>query len=163
MCSVLSVTLSKSNKIFSFLLVTFHLLLSNSIFASDEVNIVNQLALNGYDPVSYFSGKPVQGNAEIYSIDEQARYLFSTRINKKIFDQDTERYRPMYGGYCAYGVRMGKKLDADPLSYEVIDDRLYLMLNAATYKLWTQDKVNNIQISNRLWPKIQSKSKTSLN
>jgi len=163
MYSVLSVTFSQSNKIFSVLLMVFHLLLSNSVFASDEVNLDNRIALNGYDPVSYFSGKPVLGDAEIYSTDDQARYLFSTRINKKIFDQNPDQYRPMYGGYCTYGVRMGKKLDVNPLAYEIKDDHLYLMLNAATYKLWSRDKVNNIQISNRLWPKIKSKSKTSLN
>ena len=68
----------------------------------------------------------------------------------------------MYGGYCAYGVRMGKKLDNDPLAYEIKDGRLYVLLNRATHKMWEQDMSENIQVSDRLWPQIKTKSIRSL-
>jgi hypothetical protein len=68
----------------------------------------------------------------------------------------------MYGGYCAYGVRMGKKLDIDPFAYEVLDGHLYVLLNRATHKLWQRDMLENVKISDRLWPQLRSKSKESL-
>jgi len=58
---------------------------------------------------------------------------------------------------------MGKKLDNDPLAYEIKDNHLYVMLNRATYKMWSRDKKENIHISDRMWQKIQSESKASLN
>ncbi|MBE9564370.1 MAG: hypothetical protein IMF17_03920, partial [Proteobacteria bacterium] len=74
-----------------------------------------------------------------------------------------EQYAPMYGGYCAYGVRMGKKLDIDPLAFEINDGHLYVLLNRSTHRIWKQDMEKNIQISDMLWPQIQIKSVDSLN
>ena len=31
------------------------------------------------------------------------------------FKQDPDRYVPQYGGFCAFGVSVGKKFDGDPI------------------------------------------------
>lgn len=143
-------------KLLSYPVIYGLLFFSQASFAKDEVNIEGELALHGYDPVSYFMDKPVPGMNSIYSLNAKVRYLFSSTANKEIFDGDPERYKPLYGGYCAYGVRMGKKLDNDPLSYEIVDDRLYVLLNRSTHKIWRQDISGNIKISDRLWPQIKT-------
>ncbi|NOQ87565.1 MAG: hypothetical protein GQ550_01450 [Gammaproteobacteria bacterium] len=158
-----SVFSSKVRKKYFLLVSNFCLLLiSNSVLASDEINTEGKLALHGYDPVAYFSGKPTHGEDKFFSVNNEVKYLFASIENKQMFDSDPERYVPMYGGYCAYGVRMGKKLDIDPLAYEIKDDHLYVLLNRATHKMWEQDMSENIRISDRLWPQIKTKSIKSL-
>lgn len=130
--------------------------------AADEINIKDNQALHGYDPVTYFSDHPMKGDQGILSVYQQVEYHFTSLQSKTIFDRSPERYLPMYGGYCAYGVRMGKKLDVDPLAYEIRDGRLYVMLNRATHKMWQQDMGKNIQVSDQTWPEIKAKPIESL-
>lgn len=158
-----SVSFSKvCKKYFLFASIFCLLLQSKSALASDEINVEDELALHGYDPVSYFSGKPIHGKDNFFSINNEVKYLFASVENKQMFDDGPEHYIPMYGGYCAYGVRMGKKLDINPLAYEINDGHLYVLLNRATHKMWEQDMAENIQISDRLWPQIRTKSIKSL-
>jgi len=141
----------------------FFVLLSTKAFAVDEINAEGQVALHGYDPVAYFDRQPEEGKYSIFSVYNQIKYYFSSLTNKNKFDQDPEHYVPVYGSYCAYGVRMGKKFDNDPFAYEIVDGRLYVLLNRMTQKIWQQDRQKNIQISDRIWPQLMSKSVESLN
>lgn len=131
------------------------LLGSHAARAADEVNAAMQLALHGYDPVSYFEGEPLPGSSMLSTLYQGIRYQFATLENKQRFMEKPERYVPMYGGYCAYGVRMGKKLDIDPDAYEVVDDRLYVLLNRSTHQLWKKDRERNIHIADIIWPRIK--------
>lgn len=160
--SVFVVVIKISNKRFLLFCLNCLLLISANAFATDDINMENQVALHGYDPVSYFSGRPTPGDETIFTVKDRVKYLFSSQHNKALFDDAPDHYVPMYGGYCAYGVRMGKKLDNDPFVYEIKDDRLYVMLNRATHRIWQQDMSRNIQISDRLWPQIKSKPINSL-
>lgn len=138
------------------------LFMANNVFAEDEINTNENGALHGYDPVSFFSGKALPGRPIIASVFEGSEYHFATLKNKRLFENNPEHYLPMYGGYCAYGVRMGQKLDITPSAYEIRDDKLYLLLNRATHKIWLQDMAENIRISDNLWPQIESKAIKSL-
>ena len=144
-------------------LLSLLLLFPVAVMAVDELNTADQLALKGYDPVSYFDGKPVKGDPAVSSMHNNAEYYFISQKNKDRFRLMPEQYSPMYGGFCAYGVRMGKKLDIDPLAFEINDGHLYVLLNRSTHKMWKQDMEKNIQISDMLWPQIQIKSVGSLN
>ena len=72
-------------------------------------------------------------------------------------------YVPQFGGYCSYGVRMGKKLDIDPQAYAIRNDRLYLLLNRATREVWRKDLDRNIEIARRLWPSLRPIPAAQLN
>ena len=135
------------------LLTTFQLI------AAEEINIDTKgHILKGYDPVSYFYGKPTHGKTNLNYTYDDAKYLFSSAENRNKFVNDPMRYAPKFGGYCSYGVRMGKKLDIDPLAYAIKDDRLYVLLNRATLQLWLRDQSNNILIAESLWPKLKPKT-----
>ena len=70
--------------------------------------------------------------------------------------RNPEKYAPAYGGWCSYGVRVGKKLNIDPNAWKIIDGRLYMQLDLGTQKVWYKDWMKNIEIADRLWPSIQS-------
>ena len=113
-----------------------------------------ELAMGGYDPVSFHLSEPEVGVAS-WTLDHQGRrYRFASAENRQRFRAAPERYLPAYRGHCAYGVRMGKKLAVDLSAYEIVDQRLFLLLNRATLELWRQDQRQNIAIADRIWPEL---------
>ena len=50
---------------------------------------------------------------------------------------------------------MGKLLAVDYNAYEIVDGRLFLLLNRATQALWQEQKQQNIAIADRLWPELR--------
>ena len=99
-------------------------LAQQSNFSVDHFNTQGEnLVVNGYDLVSYFSeSKPVKGKQSI-STDFQGLLLyFSSQENKRKFLDHPEKYLPKYGGWCAYAIgNSGKKVDVDPFSYTIED------------------------------------------
>ncbi|NJK28189.1 MAG: YHS domain-containing protein [Coleofasciculaceae cyanobacterium SM2_3_26] len=87
------------------------------------------VAIQGYDPVSYFSSQPVKGNPEISTTYEGAIYYFSSADNKATFASNPQKYAPQYGGFCAVAVSEGKTFPVDPNTYIVEEEKLYLFYN----------------------------------
>jgi YHS domain-containing protein len=135
-------------------------MLAPAFAAADPVVDLNlgddRVAVNGYDPVAYFTdGAPVPGDrAYRYEIGGVV-YLFSREETRQRFIAEPQRYLPAYGGFCAYGVRTGRKFQTDPNAWRIVDNRLYLLLNPATKAIWDLERAGNIQIANAIWPKIR--------
>ena len=89
----------------------------------------NKLALSGYDPVSYHTGKPKKGSSKRAVRYKGVIYRFSTDANKEKFRKSPSKYEPAYGGWCAWAMREGSKTEIDPQKYLIIDDRLYVFYN----------------------------------
>lgn len=124
----------------------------------------NDIAIKGYDPVSYFTaGKPVKGSGQYTATYRGAIYQFSSAKNRDLFRSAPERYAPQFGGYCAMGVALEKKLDTDPLAYKVVDGKLYLNLNAAVQKKWLTDVPGYIDSAEDNWVDIKRQSAEELN
>lgn len=126
--------------------------------AADEMNVDGKgIMVKGYDVVAYFSeGVPVRGMPDYTADHDGGTYLFSSAENQKLFVADPSRYAPAYGGFCSYGVRVGKKFEIDPHAWKIVGDRLFLQLDRGTHKLWLEDMEKNISISDRIWPSIQT-------
>lgn len=132
----------------------FLALLCSSLVAADanRVNVsAENIAASGYDLVSYFTAHPERGSEDFVSLYGGATYLFSSQAHVEEFESQPERFLPAFGGFCAFGVSMGKRLSVDPLVYEIVDERLYLLLNRVTKKTWQHDQENNIKKAERLW------------
>jgi YHS domain-containing protein len=84
-------------------------------------------ALKGYDVVAYFNEhKPAKGSPDVHVDFDGMRYYFSTARNRAAFDADPDRFMPQFGGYCAMGVSKGKRFEADPTVFRIIDGKLYV-------------------------------------
>jgi hypothetical protein len=95
-------------------LVALIMSLSNALNAQTdrrvkEFNLDSEgLALNGYDPVSYFQkGKAIKGKSSIAVVHDGVKYRFATEAHKTLFVNSPSSYEPQYGGWCAYA--MGAK------------------------------------------------------
>jgi YHS domain-containing protein len=92
----------------------------------------NGLALQGYDPISYFDkAGPKAGVARFSSVYRGITYRFVSAENKAKFEADPAKWEPPYGGWCAWAVIDGDKVEIDPANFEIVDGRVYLF-----YKGW---------------------------
>ncbi len=114
------------------------------------------IAINGYDPVSYFTDHPVAGNPNLSVTYGDATYYFATAENKAQFETDPEHYIPQYGGFCAVAVSEGKLVPVDPETYKITDDKLYLFYNGDhgnTKPQWEADEVTMKANADAQWKK----------
>lgn len=103
-----------------------------SAMAADEVNVVPgltaagaPLGLHGVDPVALAqSGREVEGVAVQTVVHEGVAYYFATEANRRAFEANPARYVPRNGGFCTFGVSVGKKFDGDPTFAAVVDGKL---------------------------------------
>ena len=145
------------------LLSTALLATTVSAHAADELNVVPglsiagaPLALHGFDPVAYFTdGEPARGSDALVHVHEGAAYRFASQAHLDAFKADPGRYVPAYGGFCAYGVSVGKKFDGDPTLWKIEDGRLYLNLNEEIYALFLEDVDGNIEKADDRWDDIE--------
>lgn len=131
---------------------------SFSLMAADVGMSVdaNDLAIKGYDPVAYFTGNgPTQGKAEYSATYNNAIYHFVNAANRDQFKADPQAYAPQYGGYCAFGVAMGKKFETDPEAWKIEGGKLYLNLDKSVQKRWLEDTQGFIQDANTNWTTIK--------
>lgn len=121
------------------------------------------VAIHGYDPVAYFTqSKPVQGSRQFAVTHGGATYHFSSAANRDAFAAAPARYLPAYGGFCAYGVAVGKKLDVDPEAWKVVEGRLYLNLNKKVQASWLEDVPGNIARADTNWPSLKDRAPRDL-
>ena len=123
---------------------------------SDPVytNWRDNVAAEGYDVVTFFSGKPQLGKPEYTTLYEGADWYFFTQANKDLFLTNPELFAPQYGGYCAWAVAQGKLAPGRAEHWHVEDGRLYLNYNARIKRRWDKMRAGFIQDADARWPDI---------
>lgn len=123
----------------------------------------SMVAVQGYDIVTYQTeGKPQQGNGNHLSVHNGVTYIFVSEKNKEMFKSNPDKYLPAFGGYCAYGVAVGKKFVGDPEVWEVVDGKLYLNLDNKIKGIWVKDIPGHIKTADTKWQKIKHKNPMDL-
>ena len=119
------------------------------------VNVdANGLALEGHDPVAYFTeGKPVKGKASISAKHDGATYHFASAENQAVFAAMPDKYAPQYGGFCAYGLAKGSKAPVEVDKFKVVDGKLYLNFNGDIQSRWNKDIAGYISKADENWIK----------
>ncbi|KIA85437.1 YHS domain protein [Flavobacterium sp. AED] len=147
------------------MLYLFVVFISLSTFAQTEnsrlthFNLERKVAIQGYDPVAYFKqGKAVKGKKELTATYEGVTYNFSMPVNKEYFLKNPLKYEPQFGGWCAYAMGdSGEKVEINPDTFKIIDEKLYLFYNAYfnnTLKSWNKDQANLKSKAESNWKKI---------
>ncbi|WP_374764188.1 YHS domain-containing (seleno)protein [Yunchengibacter salinarum] len=113
------------------------------------------VAVGGYDLVSYFKAdEPRRGNGHNAVTHDGTTYLFANAENAETFKQNPDKYLPAFGGYCAMGMAMGKKLHVDPLAYKIVDGQLYLNLDKKVQGMWEKNLDMNLEKARTNWDKM---------
>ena len=118
----------------------------------------SKLAIKGYDPVSFFSNAALQGKDNITSEYKGAVYHFATTANRDTFLADPAKYEPAYGGWCAWAMKDGEKVEIDPKKYIFKDGRVYLFYNGFwgdTQAKWQkEDHAAEVAKADAQWKKL---------
>lgn len=122
-------------------------------------NLDNGVAIQGYDPVAYFTqNKAVEGKKELAVIHQGILYYFSSTANKEAFRAAPSRYEPEYGGWCAYAMgKNGEKVSVDPETFKIVNGKLYLFYNkyfTNTLKDWNKNEPALKKNADLNWPKL---------
>ncbi|MEK6701454.1 MAG: YHS domain-containing (seleno)protein [Planctomycetota bacterium] len=111
------------------------------------------LAMEGYDPVSYFTdGKPIKGDNSIARSFQGATYHFANVEHKNLFERDPSKYVPQYGGFCGYAASIDKVSPANPQIWQLVDGRLVLQHTPEAFRLFNQDLAANDAKARKYWP-----------
>ena len=124
-----------------------------------EYNLENKIAIQGYDPVAYFTQKKaVKGKSELATTYEGVIYKFANQTDKDLFAKNPMQYEPQYGGWCSYAMgAKGEKVEIDPESFKIVEGKLNLFFYAFynnTLKLWNKDEANLKAKADVNWKKI---------
>ena len=114
------------------------------------------IAVGGYDAVSFFKSKPVEGSKDFTFEYKGADWYFSSEANRDLFAANPEAFEPQYGGYCAWAVAGGKLAKGSPKYWEIEDGKLYLNYNEKIKERWVADKTGFISRADAKWPAILS-------
>ena len=119
------------------------------VFARDGI------AINGYDPVAYFTmGKPVRGEASHSLTWNGADWHFASAETKAAFEADPQAFAPQYGGYCAYAVSKGATAKTEPDAWTIHEGKLYLNYDITVRGIWSEDIPGNIARADANWPAV---------
>ncbi|UUX49531.1 YHS domain-containing protein [Nisaea acidiphila] len=143
----------------AFLLFTGGVMASAAPSSASEdpvyTGFLSNVAVGGYDPVSYFSATgPVKGLPEFKLDYKGAEWHFANAANRDAFRQHPERYAPQYGGYCAWAVAQGKTAKGDPQNWRIVNGKLYLNYNSDIQTRWEQDIPGFVEAGDRNWPRV---------
>ena len=124
--------------------------------AAEVVNVDKTgLALQGYDPVAYFTdGKPVKGSSEFTATYKGATYWFASAEHKQLFEKSPANYEPQFGGFCGYAASINKLAPIEVEYFQVLHDRLILQHNKKAWDLWHKDVEGNLKKADANWPKL---------
>ncbi|CAN5623030.1 hypothetical protein BH10BDE1_BH10BDE1_09470 [soil metagenome] len=122
-----------------------------------EYNLEMGVSLKGYDPVSYFpegGGQPLVGDASLHVDYQGVKYYFSNVQDMNLFAQSPERYEPSYGGWCAYAMASGSKVDIQPMVYTIHGNRLHFFVSRRAKANFDADVAGHETRADGFWKQI---------
>jgi hypothetical protein len=113
------------------------------------------LAIDGFDPVSYFVGAaPRVGKAALELQSGGAIWRFRNEGNRAAFAGAPEVYRPRFGGHDPVAVARGVATPGHPALWLIVRNRLYLFYSAESRALFAKDPAGAVAAAERRWPAV---------
>ena len=141
----------------------FLLMLSAAYSQKDDKKYFNNLddkgvIIDGYDPVAFFTdNKPLKGDAQFQYSYEDAIYYFVSREHLDLFKTNPEKYKPQFGGWCAYAVSLGRVAPIDVNTFSIVNERLVIQHNQRAVNGWNKDVQGNLALADKYWPKVSER------
>jgi YHS domain-containing protein len=114
------------------------------------------VALEGYDPVSYFIGPdPVMGTPDFAYEWGGVPWYFASPANRDIFMRNPEIYAPQFGGHCLVSLSRGFLSDGKPRLYAIKDMKLYLFYSVANREAFFSSGESVVAGADDEWKKLR--------
>ena len=113
------------------------------------VSAADNIAINGYDTVAYFTlKKATKGNDQFTHQWNGRTWHFSSLTHKELFSANPEKYAPQFNGFCANGLSDGHAVEASPRNWRIIDGKLYLFFSEYGRDQWSGNVKSLLQDAN---------------
>jgi YHS domain-containing protein len=71
-----------------------------------------------------------------------------------LFKSNPEKYKPQFGGWCAYAVSLGRSAPIDVNTLSIVHDRLVIQHNQRAVNGWNKDVAGNLALADKYWPAV---------
>lgn len=114
------------------------------------------VAIDGYDPVSYFiDPEPHLGVSDFEYDWGGVPWYFESAANRDVFARNPEIYAPQYGGHCLMSLSRGYLSDGKPGLYLKIGLKLYFFYSTANRDAFLLSKAEALAAAAKNWPGLQ--------
>jgi hypothetical protein len=129
------------------------------VHAATERIVVNRhsgLAIDGIDPVAYFTdAAPCPGLEEVEAWQGGVVWRFRNAANRAAFLAAPDIYAPRFGGYDPLDVARGKAVAGRPLFWLVSHERLYLFSREDSRDAFAADPDGIGRQAEARWPAVR--------
>ena len=142
------------------LTIVFWLLLLGIGYADTLVTTVvtdplTGVAIDGLDPVTYFTGTEPQPGKPDYEYDWQGvPWYFVNAANRDVFIRNPDVYAPQFGGHCVTSLSRGYLSDGKPRLYVIDALKLYFFYSTANRDAYLMSKTATLKTATDNWPKL---------
>jgi len=120
------------------------------------VNRYSGLAIEGYDPVAYFTDeRPLRGLPDYEAAESGAVWRFRNPSNRASFVAHPEIYGPQFGGYDPIDLARGVTYGGNPRFWVVTGQRLYLFGREENRDAFAADPERFLDDAMAQWPVLQ--------
>lgn len=116
------------------------------------VNPLTGVAIDGMDPVSYFTeSEPLRGSPDFEYVWAGVPWYFASEANRQVFARAPWVYAPRFGGFGTTALARGFLSDGSPRIYAVFSNRLYFFYSAGNRQAFDAAKVAVIEAAEQAW------------
>jgi hypothetical protein len=120
------------------------------------VNRFTGLAIEGFDPVAYFTdARPELGLADFEASEAGAVWRFRNEGDRASFVAHPDIYGPQYGGYDPIDLARGVTVAGNPRFWLIFGQRLYLFGREQTRDAFAADPSRVLPNANLRWPELE--------
>jgi YHS domain-containing protein len=113
------------------------------------------IAIDGYDPVSYFTDpEPQQGKPDFEYDWAGVPWYFDSAANRDVFSRNPTIYAPQFGGHCLMSLSRGYVSDGKPRLYVVDGLKLYFFYSTANRDAFLLSKAQAVADATKNWPAL---------
>jgi hypothetical protein len=120
------------------------------------VNRYSGLAIEGFDPVAYFTdAQAIRGVPDFEAAEAGAVWRFQNASNRDAFAAHPEVYGPQFGGYDPIDVARGIAYAGNPRFFVVTGQRLYLFAREESRDSFAANPARYLKAAIGRWPALQ--------
>ena len=120
------------------------------------VNRYSGLAIEGFDPVAYFTeSRPARGLPDFEAREAGAIWRFRNLGNRASFVAHPEIYGPQFGGYDPVDLGRGVTYAGNPRFWAVVGQRLYLFGREENRDAFTAAPAHFLKEATERWPAVE--------
>ena len=116
------------------------------------VDPLTGVAIEGYDPVTYFiETEPRLGVPDYEYVWNGVSWYFVSAANRDVFARSPEVYAPQYGGHCLMSLSRGYLSDGKPRLYLIEALKLYFFYSTANRDAFLMSKGETLRLAADNW------------